>query len=54
MYARWVMIMQEFVIDVVIKPGRIHGNADGLSRQPRPYFIEKLSWEEEDPLGRGE
>jgi hypothetical protein len=54
MYARWVMIMQEFVINVIIKPGRIHRNADSLSRQPCPYFIEKLSWEEEDPLGREE
>ena len=50
--ARWVMIMQEFIINIAIKPGRIHGNADGLSRIPRPHFIEKLSWDEEDPLGR--
>ena len=46
------MIMQEFIINIAIKPGRIHGNADGLSRIPRPHFIEKLSWDEEDPLGR--
>jgi len=49
--ARWVMIMQEFIIHIVIKPGRIHGNADGLSRTRRPHFIEKLSWDNEDPLG---
>ena len=54
MYARWIMIMQEFIIKVAIKPGRIHGNADGLSHQPQPYFLEELSWDEEDPLGRDE
>ena len=49
--ARWVMTMQEFIIIVAIKPGRIHGNVDGLSRIPRPYFLEELSWDKEDPLG---
>ena len=44
------MIMQEFLIDIAIKPGRIHGNADGLSRMRRPYFLEELSWNEEDSL----
>jgi hypothetical protein len=50
--ARWIMIMQEFTINLAYKPGVIHSNVDGLSRTPRVNFEEQLSWEMEDPLGR--
>jgi hypothetical protein len=40
MQARWIMKIQSFVFDIIIKPGRKHGNADALSR--RPYFIESM------------
>jgi deoxyuridine 5'-triphosphate nucleotidohydrolase len=40
MQARWVMKIQRFIINMVIKPGRKHGNADALSRSP--HFIEPM------------
>ena len=49
LFARWIMRLTPYEIDVVIKPGRLHGNADALSRTPHrttqtthPYFIERL------------
>ena len=30
---RWVMYLQDIQFDVQYKPGKLHGNADGLSRQ---------------------
>ncbi|XP_076838708.1 retrovirus-related Pol polyprotein from transposon 412 isoform X1 [Brachyhypopomus gauderio] len=32
--ARWLARLQEFKFDIVHRPGRIHGNADALSRRP--------------------
>jgi hypothetical protein len=48
MFARWIMSLQPYDIDVIIKPGRQHGNCDALSRTPHrnrhhvPYFTERL------------
>ena len=48
LFARWIMNLQPYDIDVIIKPGRKHGNCDALSRTPHrevhhvPYFIERL------------
>ena len=30
---RWAMYLQDIQFDVQYKPGKLHGNADGLSRQ---------------------
>jgi hypothetical protein len=44
LFARWIMKLQPYDIDVIIKPGRLHMNADALSRTPhrKPHFIECL------------
>ena len=34
--ARWLQKLQEYDFEVVHRPGRQHGNADALSRLPRP------------------
>ncbi len=31
-FARWLLLMEEFNIDIVYCPGRRHGNVDGLTR----------------------
>ena len=34
MMARWLHALQQFQFSIVHRPGRDHGNADGLSRVP--------------------
>ena len=31
---RWLLYLQQFDMDVLYRPGRSHGNADGMSRRP--------------------
>ncbi len=31
-FARWLLLMEEFDIDIVHHPGRSHGNVDGFTR----------------------
>jgi len=31
-FARWLLLMEEFDFDIVHRPGRRHGNVDGLTR----------------------
>ena len=33
-FARWVMYLQVFDLELVYRPGKTHQNADGLSRMP--------------------
>ena len=48
LFACWIMRLQLYHIDVVIRPGRKHQNCDALSRTPKraphriPYFLERL------------
>src|SRR4051812_28991612 len=35
LYARWIMRLQPYDIDLIYKPGNQHGNADAMSRRPR-------------------
>ena len=34
MMARWLHVLQQFQFSIIHRPGRDHGNADGLSRAP--------------------
>lgn len=34
LYARWLMKLQIYDMDLIIRPGRVHMNADALSRRP--------------------
>src|SRR4051812_12365720 len=36
LFARWIMKLQEYSIQLVIRPGRVHMNADTMSRRPHP------------------
>jgi len=46
--ARWALLLQQYSFDIVHRPGKIHGNADCLSR--RPYdSCELSSFQKEDP-----
>ena len=31
---RWLLYLQQFDMDVLYRPGKSHGNADGMSRRP--------------------
>ena len=32
--ARWITVMQQYLIDIVIQAGPKHGNSDAISRNP--------------------
>ena len=34
--ARWLELLSQFDMEIIHRPGRIHGNGDGLSRRPCP------------------
>ena len=38
---RWILRIQEFDYDIVHRPGKSNGNADGPSRNPVPYLPEE-------------
>ena len=34
LYSRWIMKLQPYDIDIIYKKGKLHRNADALSRRP--------------------
>jgi hypothetical protein len=36
LYARWLMVLQEYDMELLVRPGRKHMNADAMSRRPHP------------------
>ena len=46
--ARWALLLQQYDFEIVHRPGKVHGNADSLSR--RPYVTSEFnSLQREDP-----
>jgi hypothetical protein len=43
LFARWIMKLQQYDIDLIVRPGRVHMNADALSRRPHPKETQKES-----------
>ena len=41
--ARWLQKLQEYDFEIVHRPGRMHGNADAMSRVPRPCLSSDCS-----------
>ena len=41
--ARWIAMLQSYSYDIKIRPGRVHGNCDGLSRRDCPPTNENES-----------
>ena len=41
--ARWLQKLQEYDFEIVHRPGRMHGNADAMSRVPRPCLASDCS-----------
>ena len=37
--ARWIAILQSYFYNIKIRPGRMHGNCDGLSRRDGVYMV---------------
>ena len=40
--ARWILLLQEFNYEVVVKPGKANANADYLSRQRGTEALEDI------------
>ena len=46
--ARWALLLQQYDFEIVHRPGKVHGNADSLSR--RPYVTSEFnSLQRDDP-----
>ena len=46
--ARWALLLQQYDFEIVHRPGKVHGNADSLSK--RPYVTSEFnSLQREDP-----
>ena len=41
--ARWILLLQEFNYEVVVKPGKANSNANFLSRQRGQEAVEDIS-----------
>ena len=40
--ARWILLLEEFNYEVIVKPGKVNGNADYLSRQRGTKALEDM------------
>ena len=55
--ARWILLLQEFNYEVIVKPGKANANADYLSRQRGTEALEDIQAEfpdefRDEPDGR--
>lgn len=53
--ARWILLLQEFIYEVVVKSGKANANADYLSQMRGQPVVEDISFlfSGEFPVGEG-
>ena len=47
--ARWSFLFQQYNFEVIHRPGKVHSNADSLSRRPYEFSADVSSFQKEDP-----
>ena len=47
--ARWSLLLHQYNFEVIHRPGKVHSNADSLSRRPYEFSADVSSFQKEDP-----